>query len=175
MAEDAPKEESVTEPRAAGRSLDPHEVWEAMQRGDARLLDLRTVLERRRYGAPGARFGCRSRVTYSSPRLRHGRPLPARGALESDPAQRRRRGCRGLRRLATRGPPDRALTDRTPLRREGPPKRFSHQRASAGRGTVDDECDVASPAYSSSLPADAAASLAFARASFEQRVIRAAD
>ena len=52
MAEDAPKEESVTEPRAAGRSLDPHEVWEAMQRGDARLLDLRTVLERRRYGAP---------------------------------------------------------------------------------------------------------------------------
>jgi rhodanese-related sulfurtransferase len=52
MAEDAPKKESVTEPRAAGRSLDPHEVWEAMQRGDARLFDLRTVLERRRSGAP---------------------------------------------------------------------------------------------------------------------------
>jgi len=52
MADDAPKQESATEPRAAGRSLDPHEVWEAMRRGDARLLDLRTGLERRRYGAP---------------------------------------------------------------------------------------------------------------------------
>ena len=52
MAEEGPKEESTTEPRAAGRSLDPHEVWEAMQRDDARLLDLRTALERRRYGAP---------------------------------------------------------------------------------------------------------------------------
>jgi hypothetical protein len=70
MAEDAPKEESSTEPRAAGRSLDPHEVWEAMQRGDARLLDLRTALERRRYGAPRAPFRCRSRVTYSSRKLR---------------------------------------------------------------------------------------------------------
>ena len=48
MAEDGPKEESTTEPRTAGRSLDPHEVWEAMQRDDARLLDLRTALERRR-------------------------------------------------------------------------------------------------------------------------------
>jgi rhodanese-related sulfurtransferase len=52
MAEESPKEESTTEPRAAGRSLGPHEVWEAMRRGDARLLDLRTALERRRYGAP---------------------------------------------------------------------------------------------------------------------------
>jgi rhodanese-related sulfurtransferase len=52
MAEEGPKEESTTERRAAGRSLDPHEVWEAMQRGDARLLDLRTALERSRYGAP---------------------------------------------------------------------------------------------------------------------------
>lgn len=34
------------------RSLAPHEVWELLQRGDARLLDLRTVVERRRYGAP---------------------------------------------------------------------------------------------------------------------------
>jgi rhodanese-related sulfurtransferase len=52
MAEEGPKEESTTERRAAGRSLDPNEVWEAMQRGDGRLLDLRTALERRRYGAP---------------------------------------------------------------------------------------------------------------------------
>jgi rhodanese-related sulfurtransferase len=35
------------------RSLDPRDVWVAMQRGDdVRLLDLRTGLERRRYGAP---------------------------------------------------------------------------------------------------------------------------
>jgi rhodanese-related sulfurtransferase len=34
------------------RSLDPQEVWTLLQRGDARLLDLRTEHERRRYGAP---------------------------------------------------------------------------------------------------------------------------
>jgi rhodanese-related sulfurtransferase len=34
------------------RSLDPQEVWTLLQRGDVRLLDLRTELERRRYGAP---------------------------------------------------------------------------------------------------------------------------
>jgi rhodanese-related sulfurtransferase len=34
------------------RSLDPREVWRALERGEARLLDLRTELERRRYGAP---------------------------------------------------------------------------------------------------------------------------
>jgi len=35
-----------------GRSLEPDEAWELMQRGEARLLDLRTEIERRRYGAP---------------------------------------------------------------------------------------------------------------------------
>jgi rhodanese-related sulfurtransferase len=34
------------------RSLEPQEVWALLQRGDARLLDLRTQFERRRYGAP---------------------------------------------------------------------------------------------------------------------------
>jgi rhodanese-related sulfurtransferase len=34
------------------RSIDPHQVWTLLQRGDARLLDLRTEVERRRYGAP---------------------------------------------------------------------------------------------------------------------------
>ncbi len=34
------------------RSIDPREVWQALERGEARLLDLRTELERRRYGAP---------------------------------------------------------------------------------------------------------------------------
>jgi rhodanese-related sulfurtransferase len=38
--------------RRAPRSVDPQEVWSLLQRGDARLLDLRTELERRRYGAP---------------------------------------------------------------------------------------------------------------------------
>jgi rhodanese-related sulfurtransferase len=33
-------------------SLEPHEVWALMERGQARLLDLRTGVERRRYGAP---------------------------------------------------------------------------------------------------------------------------
>ena len=37
------------------RSLEPAAVWAAIQRGEARLLDLRTESERRRYGAlPGA-------------------------------------------------------------------------------------------------------------------------
>ena len=34
------------------RSLDPKEAWERVQRGEAKLLDLRTSVERRRYGAP---------------------------------------------------------------------------------------------------------------------------
>jgi rhodanese-related sulfurtransferase len=34
------------------RSLDPHDVWTLLERGEARVLDLRTELERRRYGAP---------------------------------------------------------------------------------------------------------------------------
>lgn len=34
------------------RSIDPREVWQALERGEARLLDLRTEFERRRYGAP---------------------------------------------------------------------------------------------------------------------------
>jgi rhodanese-related sulfurtransferase len=38
--------------RRAPRSLDPQEVWALLQRGNARLLDLRTEVERRRYGAP---------------------------------------------------------------------------------------------------------------------------
>lgn len=33
-------------------SVDPHEVWALIQGGEARLLDLRTGFERRRYGAP---------------------------------------------------------------------------------------------------------------------------
>jgi rhodanese-related sulfurtransferase len=34
------------------RSIDPREVWALVQRGEARLLDLRTGMERRRYGFP---------------------------------------------------------------------------------------------------------------------------
>jgi rhodanese-related sulfurtransferase len=38
------------------RSIAPERAWEHMGRSDARLLDLRTELERRRYGwPPGAR------------------------------------------------------------------------------------------------------------------------
>ena len=34
------------------RALEPQEAWARLQRGEARLLDLRTGFERRRYGAP---------------------------------------------------------------------------------------------------------------------------
>lgn len=34
------------------RSLSPAQAWEAVRRGEAELLDLRTGVERRRYGAP---------------------------------------------------------------------------------------------------------------------------
>jgi hypothetical protein len=34
------------------RSLEPREVWALLECGDARLLDLRTEVERRHYGAP---------------------------------------------------------------------------------------------------------------------------
>lgn len=35
-----------------GRSLDPQVVWSKLQQGEARLLDLRSGVERRRFGAP---------------------------------------------------------------------------------------------------------------------------
>jgi rhodanese-related sulfurtransferase len=35
-----------------GRSLELKEVWALLERGEGRLLDLRTNIERRRYGAP---------------------------------------------------------------------------------------------------------------------------
>jgi rhodanese-related sulfurtransferase len=34
------------------KSIEPHQAWALMQRGEVRLLDLRTSAERRRYGAP---------------------------------------------------------------------------------------------------------------------------
>ena len=34
------------------RTVSAQEAWDAVRRGDARLLDLRTELERRRYGWP---------------------------------------------------------------------------------------------------------------------------
>ena len=34
------------------RSLEPEAVWAQVERGEARLLDLRSGIERRRYGAP---------------------------------------------------------------------------------------------------------------------------
>jgi rhodanese-related sulfurtransferase len=38
------------------RSLAPEAAWAAVERGEAEILDLRTSVERRRYGAPpGAR------------------------------------------------------------------------------------------------------------------------
>jgi rhodanese-related sulfurtransferase len=34
------------------RSLEPREAWNLLERGEARMFDLRTEVERRRYGAP---------------------------------------------------------------------------------------------------------------------------
>jgi rhodanese-related sulfurtransferase len=34
------------------RAVDPAEAWELVREGEVRLLDLRTSIERRRYGAP---------------------------------------------------------------------------------------------------------------------------
>ena len=34
------------------RSLEPEAVWAAVERGEAQVLDLRSGIERRRYGAP---------------------------------------------------------------------------------------------------------------------------
>jgi rhodanese-related sulfurtransferase len=45
------QDEDPRDPRAL-RSVAPQEVWRLLEQGDARLLDLRTEIERRRYGAP---------------------------------------------------------------------------------------------------------------------------
>ena|SRR5438067_583341 len=37
---------------SASQSVDPRDVWAALERGEATLLDLRTKLERRQHGAP---------------------------------------------------------------------------------------------------------------------------
>ena len=49
MAQDPRRDERQ---RVTARSVEPHEVWSLLERGDVRLLDLRTELERRRHGAP---------------------------------------------------------------------------------------------------------------------------
>jgi rhodanese-related sulfurtransferase len=45
------QDEEPANPRAL-RSIAPQEVWRLLQHGEAQLLDLRTEIERRRYGAP---------------------------------------------------------------------------------------------------------------------------
>ena len=46
----------VERSHVVARSLEPEAAWEAVQLGFAEILDLRTGIERRRYGAPpGAR------------------------------------------------------------------------------------------------------------------------
>ena len=52
MADSVHDHKDDPEDRAPARSLDPQEVWAFLQREEARLLDLRTELERRRNGAP---------------------------------------------------------------------------------------------------------------------------
>ena len=52
VATRAPDQNQGPAGHATARSVDPQEVWRRLQAGDARVLDLRTELERRRYGAP---------------------------------------------------------------------------------------------------------------------------
>lgn len=54
-ASDGEEESGRNQPRSGqvrARSVDPREVWAQLQGGQVRLLDLRTEVERRRYGAP---------------------------------------------------------------------------------------------------------------------------
>jgi rhodanese-related sulfurtransferase len=51
VVEDADFDQEPGAGRSA-RSVDPHEAWALLERGAVRLLDLRTEVERRRYGAP---------------------------------------------------------------------------------------------------------------------------
>lgn len=48
----ANRQEQEGKAHRAARSIAPDEVWARLQHGEARLLDLRTEVERRRYGAP---------------------------------------------------------------------------------------------------------------------------
>jgi rhodanese-related sulfurtransferase len=55
MATAAEQDKRPEGPVPQARSVDPREVWARLRTGQARLLDLRTEVERRRYGAsPGA-------------------------------------------------------------------------------------------------------------------------
>jgi rhodanese-related sulfurtransferase len=42
----------MTTNTAPARSITPADAWAAVERGEAEILDLRTTVERRRYGAP---------------------------------------------------------------------------------------------------------------------------
>ena len=52
MADSVHDHKDDPEDHASARSVDPQEVWALLQREEARVLDLRTEIERRRYGAP---------------------------------------------------------------------------------------------------------------------------
>jgi rhodanese-related sulfurtransferase len=45
-------DQTQTPTSVTGRSVEPEEVWALLEGGEARLLDVRTNIERRRYGAP---------------------------------------------------------------------------------------------------------------------------
>ena len=48
----ASPDEKQEDRRTGPRSLEPEAAWAAVERGEARILDLRTGAERRRFGAP---------------------------------------------------------------------------------------------------------------------------
>lgn len=48
----AKRQEQDDKAHTTARSFEPREAWARLERGEARLLDLRTEVERRRFGAP---------------------------------------------------------------------------------------------------------------------------
>ena len=96
------------------RSIAPERAWEQLAGGEAELLDLRTELERRRYGWPPGVRPCLVDPAHRLARCcEHDLPLPARKPLEAHRMARRGRGWRRLARLAGCRPANRAAPNLT--------------------------------------------------------------
>ena len=79
-------------PSAKVRSVSAADAWAAASRGEARLLDLRTAAERRRYGwPPSAPQVSLTRHIAAPGEPGHHIPVPARQPLQADRLARRRR------------------------------------------------------------------------------------
>lgn len=89
------------------RALEPRQVWDEAQRGELRILDLRTSAERRRYGAPPGAIPVSLARHVLNPAGADTVHL-CQHAMRSKLTQRNgaAEGRRPLRRLARRRPPE---------------------------------------------------------------------